>query len=111
MANQGVVTPLAACLDIARVHHKVDVIVSIDLVDEPSERRLSDRAVRHVADQGERKWRYAVSSVRRLIGRNAKVKGDKAQQDEARSLFFHGDSLKGFRTAAKVVAGIVVSVN
>ena len=58
------------------MHHKVDVIVSIDLVNEPSERRLSDRAVGHVADQGERKWRYAVSPVRRLIGRNAKVKGD-----------------------------------
>jgi hypothetical protein len=68
-------------------------------------------AVGHIADQGKRKRRHAVSPVQRLLSGNAKVKSDKTQKDEARSLLFHGDSLKGFKTAAKVVAGVVVSMN
>jgi hypothetical protein len=36
------------------VHHEVDVIVSIDLGNQPGERRLPGLAVRHVTDQGKR---------------------------------------------------------
>jgi hypothetical protein len=101
MDDETVVAPLAARLDIARVHHKVDVTVSIDLVDEPSEWRLPGVAIRHVADQGKCKCFCAISPVGHLVGGNAKVKSDNAQQNEARSLLFHGDSLKGFRTAPR----------
>ena len=42
VTDEIVVAPLAARLDVARVHHKVDVVVPIDLGDQPVERRLPD---------------------------------------------------------------------
>jgi hypothetical protein len=95
MKNAFVVAPLAARLDVARMHDEVDVIVPIDLGNQSRERCLPDGAVRHVADQGEREGCHTASPVRRLLGSNRPVHDDKAQQDDnARDHPFHGDSLR-----------------
>src|SRR5262245_1857663 len=95
MQDELVVASLAARLDIACVHHEVDVVVSIDLRNESGELLLPGRAVRHVADQREREWRNAASPIRRLLGGNAPAQSQQGQADDRTDVpDSHGDSLR-----------------
>jgi hypothetical protein len=78
MDDEIVVAAFAARLDVAGVHHEVDVIVAIDLGHQPGERRFSCGAIRHVADQREGEGRNAAAPVGRLLSGTRRVHRDKA---------------------------------
>jgi hypothetical protein len=91
MTNESVVAPLAAGLDVARVHDEVDVIVPIDLGNQSAERRLPFGPVGHVADQGECEGRHTVSPLSLLLGGDPRVRDGKAQRNgAARQDSLHG---------------------
>jgi len=48
--DELVVTAFASGLDVARVHHEIDVVVTIDLGDKSGEWCFPGRAIRHVTD-------------------------------------------------------------
>src|SRR5262245_2322742 len=94
MPDKLVVAPLAARLDVARVHHEVDVVISIDLRNESGELLLPGGAVWHVADQRKSERCHPASPIGGLLGTNAPAQSEYAQQNErTRVPLSHGDSL------------------
>src|SRR5262245_30060161 len=98
MLDELVVAPLAARLDVARVHHEIEVVVPIEPLAEPRELRLPGFTVGHIANQRESEWRDPASPGRRLLSSHAPTQSEYTQQDEGTTVpFSHGDSLAWLR--------------